>query len=357
MSDWELFWAQLPQQLVNGLWLGAVYALFALGYTLVFGVLDLLNLAHGSVFMWGAYFGLLAVTALGLPLWAALLVAMLGAGLVGVLLERLAYKPLRQRTLGTNVLWGGFLVALVGLMGLFDTAVTTILLVAGTAVMLAGLWLDYKGVRAGPPRRSPHLASLISTIGASTILVTLAQSSFGAQQSRFPPDTFPNQIYSVGPISVSLLQLVIFALSLLLMGALSLYVFRSRTGRAMRAVAFRERAAALLGIHVDRIFSQTFFLSSALAGAAGVLYGLAFNAITPFMGAPVQLKGLTVIVLGGLGNIGGAVLGGFAVALLEVFSVAAGQSDLRDAIVFLLLFLILLVRPSGLLGNSAESRD
>ena len=357
MSAWDLFLAQLPQQLVNALWLGSVYALFALGYTLVFGVLDLLNLAHGSIFMWGSYFGLICVTVLGLPLWLALPVAMLGAGILGILLERLAYKPLRQQTLGTRVLWAGFIVIMLGFMGLFETAVDTLILAAGAVVMLLGLWLDYKGYRPGPIRKSPHLASLISTIGAGTILVTLAQSTFGAQQSRFPADTFPIQIYNIGSVTITSLQIVVFLLSMVLMGALSLYISRSRTGKAMRAVAFKQSTASLLGIYVDKIFVQTFFISSALAGAAGVFFGLAFNAITPFMGASIQLKGLTVIVLGGLGNIYGAVLGGFIVAGIEVFSVAAGQSDLRDAIVFGLLFIMLLVWPQGLLGSKAETRD
>lgn len=356
MSAWDLFLAQLPQQIVNGIWLGSVYALFALGYTLVFGVLDVLNLAHGSVFMWGAFFGLLCVTTLGLPIWLALPVAMLGAGLLGVLLERLTFKPLRQLSLGVAVLWLGFLVALVGIFRLFAPLFNWGLVVTGLIGILAGLWLDYRGVRSGPPRQSPHLAPMISSIGASTVLVTLSQAAFGAQQSRFPFDTFPNRVFTLGPVAITLLQITIFILSLLLMAGLSYFVFRSKTGKAMRAVAFSERTAALLGINVDRIYLQTFFASSALAGAAGVLHGLAFNAITPFMGAPVELKGLTVIILGGLGNIGGAVVGGFVVAILEVFSVAAGQSNFRDAIVFTLLFLMLLVRPQGLLGRSLEKR-
>ncbi len=352
----DLFLEQLPQQIINSLWLGGVYALFALGYTLVFGVLDVLNLAHGSVFMWGAFFGLLCVTMFGLPIWIALLAAMIGAGFLGILLERLAFKPLRQLNKGLKVLWGGFLLVLLGVMGLFPAGFNLILLGIGILGMLYGLWLDYRGVDPGPERQSPHLAPIISSIGASTILVTLSQSAFGAQQSRFPLDAFPNQVYPLGPVSITLVQIIIFILSLVLMLLLSWFVFRSKTGRAMRAVAFSGKTAALLGIHVDQLYLQTFFVSSALAGAAGVLHGMAFNAITPFMGAPVELKGLTVIILGGLGNVGGAVLGGFVVAILEVFSVAAGQSDFRDAIVFLLLFLILLIRPQGLLGKSRGTR-
>ncbi len=353
----ELFLAQLPQQLVNSLWLGGVYALFALGYTLVFGVLDILNLAHGSVFMWGAFLGLVCVTTLGLPLWLSLLLAMLGAGLLGVILERLAFKPLRQSSLGISILWGGFLLALLGAMRLFPALVNWGLGAAGMLGMLVGIVLDYLGLRPGPLRKSPSLAPMISSIGASTILVTLSQSAFGAQQSRFPIGSFPNQSYTFGSVTITLIQVVIFGLSLALMAGLSWFVFRTRTGQAMRAVAFSQRTAALLGIHNDKIILQTFFISGALAGAAGVLHGVAFNAITPFMGIPIELKGLTVIILGGLGNIGGAVIGGFVVAGLEVFSVAAGQSNFRDAIVFTLLFLMLLVRPQGLLGKKNTRRD
>lgn len=355
--NWDSFFNQLPQQLINMLWLGSVYSLFALGYTLVFGVLDLLNLAHGSVFMWGAFIGLVCVTYFGWPIWIALPVAMMGAGLLGVLLERLAYKPLRQPGLGTTVLWIGTLFLLLGAFRLFDSLSNWFLFVIGLVIIVVGLVLDYRNVRPLPPRQTPALASLISTIGAATILVNLSQALFGAQQSRFPFDSFPSESYVFGSIVITNLQILIFVLSLALMAGLSLFVFRTKTGQAMRAVAFSPRTAALLGVNVDFIFAQTFFLSSALAGAAGVLHGLAFNAITPFMGGPVQLKGLTVIVLGGLGNIGGAVLGGFVVAILEVLSVAAGQSDFRDAIVFTLLFIILLVRPQGLLGRTLEGHD
>ncbi len=292
-----MFW----QQLVNGIWLGAVYALFALGYTLVFGVLDILNLAHGAVFMWGAFLGLLAVTKLGLPIWAALIVAMAGAGLLGIVLERVAFRPLRRRN-------------------------------------------------------APHLSAIISSIGASTILVALAQAQFGAQVSRFPFDTFPNQLYTIGPVNVTLLQITILVLSVLLMIGLWLFIQRSKTGKAMRAVAYNERTASLLGINVDRIVVNTFFLSSALAGAAGVFLGLAFSAISPFMGAPIELKGLTVIILGGLGNIQGAVVAGFLLGIIEVMSVGYISSDFRDAITFTILFIVLLVRPSGLFGKDDEER-
>ena len=292
-----MFW----QQVVNAIWLGAVYSLFALGYTLVFGVLGLLNLAHPSLFMWGAFFGLVAVTNLNLPIGVALIVSMIATGLLGIVLERLAFKPLRRRN-------------------------------------------------------APHLSALISSIGASIVLINLAQGIFGAQVSRYPFDTFPIQVFNIGPVSVTLLQIVILIVSLILMLALRWLLMNTRLGQAMRAVAFSERTAARLGIPVDRVVWQTFFIAGALAGAAGVLLGLAFNAVSPFMGTTMSLKGLTVIVLGGLGNIEGAVLGGFILAFTEVMSVAYLSSDLRDAVSFVLLFVILLVRPNGLLGRSSTKR-
>ncbi|MCB0230917.1 MAG: branched-chain amino acid ABC transporter permease [Anaerolineae bacterium] len=292
-----MFW----QQMVNALWLGSVYALFALGYTLVFGVLDILNLAHGAVFMWGAFFGLLAVTKLNMPIWAALLVAMLGAGILGIVLDRVAFRPLRKRN-------------------------------------------------------APQLAAIISSIGASTILVSLAQGAFGAQVSRFPFDTLPAQVFTAGPVRITLVQVIVFAVSLVLMVALLLFMRRSRSGKAMRAVAYSGRISSLLGIDVDRIIVTTFFVSSALAGASGVFLGLAFSAISPFMGAPVELKGLAVIILGGLGNVPGAILAGFLLAATEVFGVAYVSSDFRDAIAFTVLILVLLIRPSGILGTAVERR-
>lgn len=350
-----LFWEQVPQQLINSLWLGSVYALFALGYTLVFGVIKELNLAHGGIFMWGAYIGLLCVTRIGLPLPLAFIAAMAGAGVLGVLLERLAYRPLRELSAGTGIVWAGFIFFLLANLRVLPTGIGYAVMLIGTGTMLVGIIMDYRGIFAIRPRPSDALAPLISSIGAASIMAALSQRTFGAQQSRFPLDTVPNHVFEWGGISITLLQIGIFLISMLMMAALHGLVFNTRIGRAMRAVACSRRVAALLGIHVDKIYLSTFFFSSALAGAAGVLHGLAFNAVTPFMGAPVQLKGLTVIVLGGMGSIQGAVLGGFAVALLEVFSVAAGQSSFREAIVFFLLFIMLMIRPQGLLG--AKSLD
>jgi len=292
-----MFW----QQVVNAIWLGAVYSLFALGYTLIFGVLGILNLAHPSLYMWGAFIGLVCVTTLHLPIWLALPVAMLGSGLLGILLDRIAFKPLRAR-------------------------------------------------------HAPHLATLISSIGASIVMINVAQGIFSAQVSRFPFDIFPVHVFNFGAVSVTLLQLTIFGISLVIMVALRWLIMGTKQGQAMRAVAYNTVTAARLGIPVDKIIMQTFFIAGALAGAAGVLLGLAFNSISPFMGGPMNLKGLTVIVLGGLGNIEGAVVGGLILAFSEVMSVAYLSSDLRDAVSFVLLLVILLVRPNGLLGHSSAKR-
>ena len=345
------FWEQIPQQLVNSLWLGGVYMLFALGYTLVFGVIKELNLAHGGIFMWGAYAGLMSVTQLKLPLVPSLVIAMAGAGVLGILLERLAYKPLRELTWGTGIIWLGFILFLISNFRIFSVLINRILLASGIAVILVGFAGDYLKKFRGRIRKPDYLAPLISSIGAGSIMAALSQNIFGAQQSRFPVDIIPHHVYSWGSITISRLQITIILFSFLLAGALSWFVFRTKTGLAMRAVSSDKSMSALLGIRVNKVYLVTFFLSSALAGAAGVLHGLAFNAVTPYMGAPVQLKGLTVIVLGGLGSIKGAIAGGLIVALLEVFSVAVGQSNFRDAIVYFLLFIMLLIRPQGILGK------
>jgi branched-chain amino acid transport system permease protein len=307
----------VPQQVVNALWLGSLYSLFALGYALIFSVLGLLNLSHSAVFVWGAFIGLYAAcgdqvyastcSELARPIWIAVPMAMIGAGLISVVVDRIAFWPLRERN-------------------------------------------------------APRMNQLISSIGAAALLVNLAQLRFGAAQKRFPPGSIPtkriNDLPIVGhlPFVVTPIQISVLIIALLLMIALHMLVMRTRLGRGMRTVAFSGRIAGLFGVNVDRTYMIAFFISGALAGAAGMLYGLAFNSMTPFMGESVSLKGLTVIVLGGLGSIEGAVVGGFLVAGIEVFSVALGRSDFRDAFVFLLLFLILLVRPQGLLGQPVEDR-
>ena len=288
----------LLQQLVNGLFIGSVYGLFAVGYTLVFGVLDILNLAHPAVFTLGGLTALWLVESAGLTIWQAFPLAVLFAGLLGLLLDRVAFAPLRHRA---------------------DT----------------------------------YFSGLISSIAMAIMFESVALGVFGAHTVRFPANTVAIHIWRFAGITVTSLQVEIVAVALLLMVGLTQFLKRSRTGKAIRAVAENERMARLLGIHVDGIIAFTFFISSALGGAAGILFGLYFDALSPDMGRSIELKGLAVIVLGGMGSIPGAIAGGLAFGLSEVLTVAiTGTSNLRDAVAFAVLFAILLLRPSGLLGRA-----
>jgi branched-chain amino acid transport system permease protein len=351
------YMTQLPQQLINGIWQGSALALFAMGYTLVFGVLSIINLAHGATFMWGAFFAFVCVTMFHVPLWGSIPLAMVGAGLLAVLLDRLAFKPLRSLTAGGLVLWGGFILLLVGMVGAWEPAVKTGIIVAAAVVMLVGFVQDYRAIRPMRQQVVPHLAPVISSIGATFILVSLAIGQFGAQVSRFPFNLFPLRPYRITQDAViSPIQALVLALSLALMLSLSLLIKRTQMGRAIRAIAWNERTSRLLGINVDFVIAQTFFISGALAGAAGVLLGLAFNRLEPTMGNEVELAGLTVIIVGGMGSIGGAALAAFLVGMIRVLSVAYVDSSFRDAFVFGLLILVLLVRPSGIFGRSKSVR-
>ncbi len=348
---------ELPQQLINGIWQGAALALFAMGYTLVFGVLSIINLAHGANFMWGAFFAFLCVTQLHSPIWVSIPVAMVGAGLLAVLLDRLAFKPLRSLTVGGLVLWGGFILLLFGMVGEWSGAVKVGMKVAGSVVMAVGFVLDYRAIRPLRQREVPHLAPIISSIGATFILVSLAIGQFGAQVSRFPPNLFPLAPYHITEDAlISPIQALVLGLSLVLILGLHLLIKRTQMGRAIRAIAWSERTSRLLGINVDFVIAQTFFISGALAGAAGVLLGLAFNRLEPTMGSEVELAGLTVIIVGGMGSIGGAALAAFLVGMIRVLSVAYVDSSFRDAFVFALLILVLIIRPSGIFGRSKTVR-
>jgi branched-chain amino acid transport system permease protein len=285
----------IGQQLLNGLVVGGVYALFALGFTLVFGIHQILNLAHGAVFMTGAFVALYTVTA-GYPLAVGFLLAVLAAGLLSVVIEYVAFRKLRQ---------------------------------SGEA----------------------EFGAIISSIAVNLIIITIAQKVSGTLVMRFPFDTFPIVIYQFLGLRVSALQLFMAFCAVLLAILLTAYLYRTQFGRQVRAVAGNERAAKLLGIRPSRIYLQTFFLSGALAGAAGVLVGLAFNNIHFMMGEPWLLRGFVVIILGGLGSIPGAMLGGLLFGMIQTMAVAYLPSGLTDAIIFSMLFFILLVRPHGLLGK------
>jgi branched-chain amino acid transport system permease protein len=291
----------LAQQLINGISLGGVYALFALGFTLVFGVLGVVNLAHGAVFMLGAYAALQAVMLLQLPLTAAILVAMLVTGAAGWLLDRLIFAPLRAR-------------------------------------------------------QAPHLAPMIATIGLAITLNSAVEGLFGAENLRFPVETLPSQTLSFGAVQVTWLELEIVLLAFVLMGVLFWGLKRSRIGCALRGLAESPKAAAFLGINVEEILRLTSVIAALLGGTAGVLIALYANAVFPLMGQPMLHKGIAVVILGGMGDIRGALLGGFFLGFAEVFSVAYIGSSMRDAVAFGLLFSILLLRPQGLLGTAAQRR-
>ena len=288
--------AILLQQAVNTLFEGSIYALFALGYTLIFGVLDILNLAHSGVFMWGAFIALLLVTKLGMNIVPAFVLASAAAGLMGVLLDRVAFAPLRARG-------------------------------------------------------ASHLAPLISSLAMGIIFQSAALGLFGGLVYRFPPGTVPSAEIGAGGVQLDALQVVIFAVAVGLMLGLHVMLRHTRLGKSIRAVAENQTAARLLGIRVERVIAITFCLSSALGGAAGILVGLSLNAISPDMGSAIELKGLAVIIVGGMGSIPGAVIAGFVLAATEVFTVSFISSTVRDAIAFSMLFVVLLIWPSGILGR------
>lgn len=279
--------------------LGSVYALFALGFTLIFGVLEVITLAHGAVFMIGAFAGLTVVTKFNASFPTAILVGMMTAGTLGWLIDLTAVRPLRKR-------------------------------------------------------KFHHLAPMIATIGCATIIISISQGLFGAEIYRFPFDFMPAMSFNISTIQLSLLQVMIIGIALFLMLVIIILLNRTKWGKAVRVVAENPRTAALLGIPVERVFQLTAFTASALGGAAGVLTGINFNAIHAFMGGPIMHRGIAVIILGGMGDIRGAVLGGLILGFAEIMSVAYLSSDFRDAVSFGLLFIILLVRPSGIFGSKIE---
>jgi branched-chain amino acid transport system permease protein len=303
--NWGLFF----DLTVSGLTLGSLYALIALGYSLVYGILKLLNFAHGDVYMIGAFIGWYVLHAFGGPLnptftgyFVVLLmfvISMLGCGVLGVAIERFAYRPLRN---------------------------------------------------------APRIAPLISALGVSIFLQNSALLIFGAGFRDY--DTFDLigvKTHNIGQLFFSVPQLMTVITSIGLMIALTVFVARSRLGKAMRSTSFDREAASMMGIDVDRVISVTFFIGSALAGAAGVMFGLVFGQIYHFMGFIAGLKGFTAAVIGGIGSIPGAMLGGLIVGLGE--SYATGYlpqgSTFQNLYVFALLIIVILIRPSGLLGKAA----
>ena len=293
----------LLEQLINGITLGSIYAIVALGFTLVFGVLGIINMAHGEIFMVGAFMGVVATGVLGWPLWLAFVVAISVTAILGYLLERITLRPLRGK----------------------------------------------KGVS--------HLAPLISTIGVSILLENLSHHFFGAGNQPFRTP-FAEISIQIGSITVYVVQIVIFAISIVLMMGLSFWLAKTKAGKALRATAENLETASLLGVDTKRIIVLTVVIASAMGGIAGILVGMAFNSVSPQMGLAIGLKGLAIIILGGMGNVKGAMAGGLILGLSETFLVAYGDSGYRDAIAFIMIIVILLLRPQGLFGSktAGESR-
>jgi branched-chain amino acid transport system permease protein len=304
------FLQNFPQQLVNGLELGSLYALIALGYTLIYGILEMLNFAHGDVYMVGAFFGagvagifvhsqVAAIPPLLIVL-VMLVVAMGGAGGLGVLIERVAYRPLRN---------------------------------------------------------SNRLAPLITAIGVSLLLESLVQVRISPAPVLVPSNALvPQTVLHLGSIGTPFMGVTLFAVSVALMVGLDAFIFRTNFGAAMRATAQDREAAGFMGIDVDRVIVVTFFLASALAGAGGVLFGLRFATVNFFMGFLIGIKAFAAAVIGGIGNIRGAMVGGLVLGVAESLAGGFISTSFQDTVAFLILILVLIVRPWGIFGERPLER-
>ena len=286
------------QQLVNGLSIGSIYALIALGYTMVYGIIKLINFAHGDIYMLGAYVGFISIAQLHLGFFPALLLAMVVCGVLGVIIERIAYKPLRNAT---------------------------------------------------------RIAALITAIGVSYFLEYSTQKIMGPGVKTYP-SVLSNQTFHVFGIQIQMQQIYILAITIILMLALQFIVRKTKIGRSMRAVSVDADAAKLMGINVDATISYTFAIGSALAGAGGVLVGMYYNTINPLMGMVPGIKAFVAAVFGGIGIIPGAMFGGFFIGIVEALVTAYGSALYKDAVVYAILILILIIKPAGLLGKNVKEK-
>ena len=286
------------QQLVNGLSIGSIYALIALGYTMVYGIIKLINFAHGDIYMLGAYVGFISIAQLHLGFFPALLLAMVVCGVLGVIIERIAYKPLRNAT---------------------------------------------------------RIAALITAIGVSYFLEYSTQKIMGPGVKTYP-SVLSNQTFHVFGIQIQMQRIYILAITIILMLALQFIVRKTKIGRSMRAVSVDADAAKLMGINVDATISYTFAIGSALAGAGGVLVGMYYNTINPLMGMVPGIKAFVAAVFGGIGIIPGAMFGGFFIGIVEALVTAYGSSLYKDAVVYAILILILIIKPAGLLGKHVKEK-
>lgn len=283
----------LMQQLVNGLTLGAVYTLIALSFSLVMGILSVLNIAIGELFMLGGYIGF-AVIASHMPLPIAILAGMTGATIVSIVIQKIAYEPLRD---------------------------------------------------------APLITPMLSTLGFSIILQNVVTNVWGSDPLQLASDMFDQRL-SLGPVYISIMQLIVIGVTIVLVGAVAYLIQRTPAGRALRAVAENRDVARLLGVSINRVTLLAFAISGALAGAAGVLIGLHYAAITPYVGVDIGLKAIAVMVIGGTTQVWGALLAGPLIGIAEVLTIAYGGSQIRDLVVYGLMILILLLRPQGLLGGA-----
>lgn len=285
-------------QLINGLHIGSIYALIALGYTMVYGIVKLINFAHGDIIMVGAYVSLLLITNSGLPYYLAIPITMVFCAVLGVLIERLAYKPLRS---------------------------------------------------------APRISALITAIGVSFLLENGFQLLFSADYRPFPA-VFPSTPLQLGSVRISMGTLVTIAIVLGLMVLLTLFVQNTRMGKAMRAVSEDMSAAQLMGINVNNTITLTFAIGSALAAVGSLLYCAAYPQVQPYMGSMLGLKAFIAAVLGGIGIMPGAMLGGFIMGIAESLTKGYVSTQLADAVVFGILIVVLLVKPSGIMGKTLSEK-
>ena len=303
----------MDQQILNAIFIGSIYALFAVGYTLVFGILDILNLAHSAVFMLGAAIAYTVVVKYSQSIWVAALVAIAASALMGLVIEHVCLRPLRRR-------------------------------------------------------QAPPITALISTVGLALVIVAAVEQGVpgslfgwlwtdGANSVAFPANTIPNPTWHVGDVTLEASKVAIIPVAIALMLILGYVMRYTQVGRGLRAVAENPRAARLMGLDVDRMISLTLVISSALGGLAGILFGVALGDISPYIGRDnVEVRGLAVIVLGGMGSIPGAVLGGYLLGLIEVLALVFINGSASNGVAFAALFLMLILRPQGFFGTRLRER-
>lgn len=292
--------AQFIQQLINGLNVGSIYALIALGYTMVYGIVKLINFAHGDILMLGAYFGFFALTTFNVPFGLAIVVSMALSAIVGMSIDRLAYKPLRN---------------------------------------------------------APRISALITALGMSMFLENFFRFVFGAQPRKMPQviEVEKYDLFGTG-VQISNLAIITIALSIILMIALEFLVKKTKVGKAMRAVSEDKPAARLMGVNVDKTISITFAIGSALGAVGGLLYAINYYQIEPYMGMMPGLKAFVAAVLGGIGILPGAMLGGFTIGFVETLTRGYISTTWADAFVFGILIIVLIFKPAGILGKNTREK-